>query len=211
MGGQVCCCSNSKDAKFEADTKFAEATSGDGGFNGGSAAGPLVDETLLDSNGADDADDPGEEEKARLQNIVNAFTKQAARGRQCVLFETVAVRPVPREYRLNSKLEVLTFGPVPESDVTDGIGETVEVTVASIQHIHAYAHLAQGVEGAAAAPFPEAILKSLSPEERSLLVMLIADGPAGSEQKVAFLETSAEGVDMFLEGMRVLMVYAKRT
>jgi len=133
-------------------------------------------------------------EKARLQSLVDSFTKGAVRGRPSAHVDDRKGKRTETLYRIDRNLRHLTLL------ARDDRRVIAECPIKDIQDIYL---LEDGEEC-----FPPQAVRAVEPHERELLLMLVH---GGSQEKVfsfCMLEESRESRDNFLESMRVLNIYA---
>mmetsp|Transcript_9228 Transcript_9228/g.29298 ORF Transcript_9228/g.29298 Transcript_9228/m.29298 type:complete len:226 (-) Transcript_9228:42-719(-) len=137
-----------------------------------------------------------EEEKARIQDMVNRFAKNALVGCPCICVREGSGERVETKYRLDKTLEHMVILSVRGS-------ERAEITcpIADIQDIYSY------VEDGEAC-FPPAVLSALRPEEAPLLLMVVFHAEHGRVLRFCLLEQCNDSRDMFLECLRILCIYA---
>jgi hypothetical protein len=140
-------------------------------------------------------------EKLRLQSLVNGFARRAVKGCPCTYLKASGEDPeryqaFPTQYRIDRGLEnlvVLSAGDPSLADVT--------CPIAAIQDIYS---LREDDE----ACFPSEVVRSLGPEDRDLLLMVVLQRHDRA-LKFCILEESAEARDEFLETLRILCIYTQ--
>jgi len=132
-------------------------------------------------------------EQARLQSLLDSFARGAVRGCPAVHVDDRGVR-TEALYRIDRSLRHLTLL---ARDDRRLIGEC---PIKDIQDIYL---LEDGQEC-----FPPQVVKSVGPNERELLLMLVHGGSQERAFSFCMLEESRESRDRFLESMRVLSIYA---
>eukprot|EP00931_Biecheleriopsis_adriatica_P074140 TRINITY_DN48267_c0_g1_i1.p1 TRINITY_DN48267_c0_g1~~TRINITY_DN48267_c0_g1_i1.p1 ORF type:complete len:219 (-),score=47.85 TRINITY_DN48267_c0_g1_i1:88-744(-) len=138
-----------------------------------------------------------EQEKVRLQTLVNGFAKKAVRGCPCVYFKEGSAERMSTHYRIDKSLEYLVLLGPKEAGPAE-----VTCPVAAIQDI--YSLLEDGAHC-----FPQAVISQLSPEESDLLLMVVFCNNEGKLFRFCLLEASKESRDIFLECLRILCIYAQ--
>jgi hypothetical protein len=133
-------------------------------------------------------------EKARLQSLVDSFTKGAVRGCPSAHVDDRRGTRTETLYRIDRNLRHLTLL------ARDDRRVIAECPIKDIQDIYL---LEDGEEC-----FPPQVVRGVEPHERELLLMLVHGGSHEKAFNFCMLEESRESRDRFLESMRVLNIYA---
>lgn len=138
-----------------------------------------------------------EAEKARLQALVNTFAKKAVRGCPCAYIKEGAGERMQTQYRIDKNLEYLII----VNPMDPGCNE-VTCPISAIQDIYS---LVEDGEPC----FPPEVLKTLKPEEKELLLMVVYRSGADKMFRFSLLEENRDSRDIFLECLRILCIYAQ--
>mmetsp|Transcript_42956 Transcript_42956/g.124218 ORF Transcript_42956/g.124218 Transcript_42956/m.124218 type:complete len:284 (-) Transcript_42956:249-1100(-) len=163
-----------------------------------SQAKPQPTEDPLDAESPRDEDEEVKAEtRQRVQAAVSAFVKRAVKGIPCKAWDDESSEWKACEYKLDRHLEKINF-------VIQGTRTSQAVCrVAAIEDI--YTHESDGE-----AAFPPAALKTLTPEERDVMAMLIGVAATGQAAfRILLLESTKDSLSAMMESMRVLVVYAR--
>lgn len=136
-----------------------------------------------------------EAEKVRLQELVSVFVRSAAKGCQCTYIKEDTGERCITCYFLDKCLEHLIVVAAGDATVAE-----VRCPVNAIQDI--YCFVEDGVSC-----FPTKMVRSLSAEEQSLLMMVVYRSERGGNHRFCLLADSCTERDNFLECLRVLCVY----
>jgi len=141
-------------------------------------------------------DEEKEDEKARIQEMVNRFAKSALAGCSCVCIREGSGERVATKYRINKSLEYLVVLSVRDM-------ERAEITcpIADIQDIYSYVEDGESC-------FPPAVLAALKPHELELLLMVVYQSDSDRVLRFCLLERCSESRDTFMECLRILCIYA---
>lgn len=137
-------------------------------------------------------------ESRRLQDQMIAFHRKAVRGCPCLFFSGGA--PVSTQYRLDRKLQFLTFGPIPTLDDDRGERASTSCPIRDIQDVYSVA-----VDGEYV--FPESVLSSVSEFHRDRLLMITYKAEDSQLARLCMVEDSRKSRDMFLECLKIINVY----
>merc|ERR1712232_1432416 len=129
-------------------------------------------------------------EKVRLQSVVNDFAKRAVKGCPCLFMKANGDEPgrynaIGTEYRIDRGLENLVVVSAEDPNLAD-----VTCPIAAIRDIYS---LAEDDEEC----FPAEVISSLSPQDRSLLLMIVFQRQDKS-LKFCIVEKSAAARNSFL-------------
>mmetsp|Transcript_24523 Transcript_24523/g.47654 ORF Transcript_24523/g.47654 Transcript_24523/m.47654 type:complete len:195 (-) Transcript_24523:47-631(-) len=137
-----------------------------------------------------------EQEKARLQTLVNTFARQAVKGCPCKFFREGGGGLLATSYCIDKGLDRLMIMSPDNSDSRE-----VTCTISSIQDI--YSLIEDG-----SACFPPEVVNVLRPDEQQLLLMVVYQGNNG-KMRFCIVEESCESRDNFLECLRILCIYSQ--
>lgn len=166
------------------------------GFAEGAAQGPVPDPNAGTQSARSLTPEEKEQEKARLQQLVNSFAKKAVKGCPCVYLKEGTGKRSSTQYRINKSLEHLVIENPKDPSQAD-----VMCPIAGIQDIYSVSE-----DGEAC--FPQDVLQTLIPEEKELLLMVVYR--SGQKQfRFCLLEASPNSRDVFLECLRILCIYAQ--
>lgn len=137
-----------------------------------------------------------DEEKSRIQEMVNRFAKGALVGCPCICIREGSGERVATKYRINKSLEYLVILSV--RDV-----ERAEITcpIADVQDIYSYVEDGESC-------FPPAVIAALGPQELELLLMVVYHSDGDRVLRFCLMERCIESRDTFLECLRILCIYA---
>lgn len=135
-------------------------------------------------------------EKDRLQLLINTFAKRAIKGIPCTYINEDSLERVQTTYRIDKNLKsfmIMSSNPeIPE----------LVCPMHKIQGIYSL------VEDGESCFSPE-LINMLRHEEKDKLLMIMYFGSRDKIFRFCMLETSTEDRDIFLEGLRILCVYAQ--
>lgn len=134
-------------------------------------------------------------EKARLQQLVNNFVKNAAKGCPCTYLKEVSGERYATRYFLDKRLEHLVV-----VSSTDATVAEVRCSISAIQDIYCLIEDGAGC-------FPAKVVGMLSEEEQSLLLMIVYRSDRGGTHRFCLLADNAEDRNNFLECLRILCIY----
>lgn len=139
-----------------------------------------------------------ERERDRLQRLVNRFARKAVRGVPCTYLDETTGERFATKYRVDKGQQILLI-------VGDKSARHAEVTcpVGGIQDIYSI------VEDGEAC-FPQPVRAALRPEELEKLLMVVYNDTKGGDSRFCLLEDSRASLDMFMECLKVLSIYAQQ-
>lgn len=138
-----------------------------------------------------------EQEKARLQQLVNSFAKKAVKGCPCTYIKEGTGERCPTKYSIDKTLEYLMV-----MSPEDPSKAEVTCPISAIQDIYSL------VEDGEAA-FPPEVLQNVKRAEMELLLLVVYRSGADKYFRFVLLEESRESRDVFLECIRILCIYAQ--
>mmetsp|Transcript_28119 Transcript_28119/g.77414 ORF Transcript_28119/g.77414 Transcript_28119/m.77414 type:complete len:228 (-) Transcript_28119:263-946(-) len=213
-----CCCSDPKDSgqlNFHAQVSDEQVPCGESkGFTRSDAAsrttGPPRVAGAHDGPQADQAATPDipvvsarsltpeekEQEKARIQDMVNRFARSALVGCPCVCIREASGERIATKYRINKNLEYLVV-----LSARDEAKAEITCPIADIQDIYSYVEDGETC-------FPPVVLSALRPEELELLLMVVFHADGDKVYRFCLLEQCIDARDTFLECLRILCIYA---
>jgi len=136
-----------------------------------------------------------EAEKVRLQGLVNAFVRNAAKGVPCTYLKEVTGERSVTRYFLDKRLEHLVVVAADDATVAE-----VRCPIGAIQDIYCLVEDGAGC-------FPAKVVGPLSPAEHELLLMVVYRSDRGGTHRFCVLAQSAKERDDFLECLRILCIY----
>eukprot|EP00929_Paragymnodinium_shiwhaense_P059061 TRINITY_DN29566_c0_g1_i2.p1 TRINITY_DN29566_c0_g1~~TRINITY_DN29566_c0_g1_i2.p1 ORF type:complete len:234 (+),score=51.95 TRINITY_DN29566_c0_g1_i2:84-785(+) len=137
-----------------------------------------------------------EQEKVRLQQLVNDFARKAVKGCPCTYIRERSGERIPALYLIDKRLERLTV-----CKAEDQASPEVSCSIANIQDIYT-------LEEDGGDCFPSEVQAALTREEPPMLLMVVYQ-QQNQLFRFSLLEESRESRDAFLECLRVLCIYAQ--
>lgn len=138
-----------------------------------------------------------EAEKVRLQQLVNAFVRNAAKGCPCTYLKEVSGERSVTRYFLDKRLEHLVVVAAHDTTVAE-----VRCPIGAIQDIYCLTEDGVGV-------FPAKVVQPLTQEEQQLLLMVVYRSDRGGTHRFCLLLDTPDSRDNFLECLRILCIYTQ--
>jgi len=138
-----------------------------------------------------------EQEKARLQQLVNTFAKKAVRGCPCTYISTVSKERLETQYRIDKSLEFLII-----LSPNDKNKPEITCPIAGIEDIYSVVEDGKSC-------FPLDVLSLVPPEHTELLLMVVFRSGRDKHIRFCMTEATRESRDVFLECLRILCIYAQ--
>lgn len=136
-------------------------------------------------------------EKARLQDLVKTFAKNAVQGVACQLLEEQTGRMVAAKYNIDKQLKKMTV-----KSTEEGVSLQHVVPLACIQEIY---RIEDG-EGS----FPKTAQNVNPPDlDRILMCLYTPDERTQQSQRLCFFEASPMDKERFLTCMKILRLYSQ--
>mmetsp|Transcript_72594 Transcript_72594/g.200260 ORF Transcript_72594/g.200260 Transcript_72594/m.200260 type:complete len:215 (+) Transcript_72594:155-799(+) len=139
-----------------------------------------------------------EREKERLQSLVNSFARKAVKGAPCTYFNEGTGERFSTQYRIDKGLEYLII-----LNAQDANHAEVTCPIIAIQDIYSVVEDGESC-------FPPEVLSTIKPTELEQLLMVVYRGGNDKIFRFCMLEESRESLDMFLECLRILCIYAQQ-
>mmetsp|Transcript_53027 Transcript_53027/g.154313 ORF Transcript_53027/g.154313 Transcript_53027/m.154313 type:complete len:214 (+) Transcript_53027:130-771(+) len=201
-----CCCAEARDAEGQSQITFhsttdenpAPAHPGQTTLARSAPPRPRGRAAEEPSTARSLAPEEKEREKDRLQRLVNSFARKAVKGAPCTYFNEKTGERFATQYRIDKGLEYLIV-------LSSGDADRAEVTcpIVSIQDI--YSVLEDGESC-----FPPEVLSAARPGELDRMLMVVYQGGHEAVYRFCLLEESRDGLEMFLECLRILCIYAQQ-